>query len=330
MDKNLSDISLSVINLYEELVDYLVDNNKIKVSRKHYGKTTKIGDKIRKSNRSNIRFSEFIKYFDFVLRKRFPEELLHNYEDNIENFRIYSTCFQLGDFFKKKNKYAGRYNVNNNTIVINIKDEEIFYSIYHELFHMASTNRMITDRMQTGFFEYKNGLATGKGLNEGYTDYLANRYFADVGFRIGYPLEIKYVGALEQIVGQEKMENLYITSNPGGLVNELEKYDTTSNIIHFVRLLDYASNSNDSIVVINQRFHEMTRYLIKWYLRKTILNGENLFDPTVRRNVIAFAWQMPSKISIPNSETIELNISEIIDEEVSEVLKNNSSMNLRF
>ena len=322
MDKNLSDISLSVINLYEELVDYLVDNNKIKVSRKHYGKTTKIGEKIRKNNRSNIRFSEFINYFDYVLRNRFSEEFLHNYEDNIEDFKIYSTCFQLGDFFKKKNKYAGRYNVIDNTIVINIKDEAIFYSIYHELFHMASTNRMITDSIRTGFFEYKNGMPIGKALNEGYTDYIANRYFADVGFRIGYPLEIQYVGPLEQIVGQEKMENLYITSNPGGLLHELAKYDTESNIIDFIRLLDNASNATDNIVVINQRFIEMTRYLIKWFVRKTLLSGENLFDSIVRRKIISFAWQMPSKISVPNHNDINIDINKILDDEISDVLRN--------
>ena len=74
----------------------------------------------------------------------------------------------------------------------------------------------------------------------------------------------------------------------------------------------------------------MTRFLIKWYLRKTLLNGENLFDPVVRRKIISFAWQMPSNISVSNSQTIDLNISEIIDEEVSEVLRNSTGMNLRL
>lgn len=331
MAKDLSDISLSIVNLYEDFIDYLAENEKIKISRIPMLKNIKLNKSIKDNNLSNARFIEFVKYFEYILRRRFPEELLNNFNDNMTDFKIYSICFQLGDFLKVRGKFAGRYNPINNTIIINIKDEESFYSIYHELFHMASTNRMITDRIQTGFFVRHKGMPIGRGINEGYTDLLSYRYFGNAGLKIGYPLEYQYVRALEQVVGQEKMENFYITSNPNGLVHDLEKYDSMDNIIDFIKLLDNVNSMNDNKdVTISVRYNILTKYLIKWFIRKTIMNGENLFDPVVRRKVISFAWEIPSKINLPNSRIIKIDINRILDETVEEVFQENSIQHRRY
>lgn len=318
---NLSDISVSFISLYDEFIDYLLENKKI--NRSKISKPTKLGEKIIDNNLSKIRFSEFIKYFEYVIRNRFPEEILHNFDDNLSDLRIYSTYFQLADIMKKQSKYAGKYSATKNIIVINFKDKDLFYSIYHELFHMASTNKMITDRIQTGFFVYKNGFKTGNGLNEGYTDLLAHRYFGDVGSIIGYPLECQYAKVLEQIVGQEKMEKYYMTSNPGALVRELGKYDSEDNILYFIRAIDNIYNPDDNIIVKRSIIENITKSLIQWYIRKTIMNGENIFDPIVRRNVISFAWQIPARVINTDSSYIDIDINSIIDQVVDEMYGQN-------
>ena len=330
MDKDLSDISLSIVNLYEDLIDYLAENKKIKISRIPLLKNIRLNKSIKENNMSYERFNEFIRYFEYILKRRFPEELLNNFYDNVSDFKIYSVCFQLGDFLKKRERYAGRYNPVSNTIIINIKDGECFYSIYHELFHMASTNRMITDRVQSGFLVNHNGMSVGKGLNEGYTDLLAYRYFSHAGLKVGYPLEYRYAKVLEQVVGQETMEKLYITSNPNGLVHGLLKYDSMDNIIDFVKLLDNVNNmnNNENETAISVRYNILTKYLIKWLIRKTIMNGENLFDPVVRRKIISLAWEIPSNICLPNSKVIKIDINRILDETVEEVIQENS-MNYR-
>lgn len=319
MDRDLSDISLSFIYLYEEFMFYLLDDKKIKLSKVPIVKNTKIYNKEIKKNKSNIRFQEFLKYFEHVIKSRFSEEFLHNYYDNKNDLTIISTCFQLGDFIRSKIKYAGRYNVVNNVMVVNIKDEDLFYGIYHELFHMASTNRMNMDKLQTGFSVYKNGIYTGKGLNEGYTDYLANRYFANVGFKIGYPLEFLYASRLEKIVGKEKMEELYMSSDPQGLISELEKYDSQDNIIDFIKMLDNASSSRDNYIVQYNRYGYMAKYLITWFVKKELLDGKNIYDPEEKQKIIEFTYNIPATFDILDHKDVKINLDMILNTVIEEL-----------
>lgn len=327
MRKDLSDVSMSVLNLYEEFIYYLIDNNKLSVSRAPKNKHTKLGDSIRSRNKARDRFRDHINYFEFIIRKRFPDEMLHNFDDNLSDFKIYGICFQLGDVIKKIIKYAGKYQTKKNIIIIDINDEESQLSIFHELFHMASTNRMITDRIQTGFSVIKNGVDTGKGLNEGYTDLLAHRYFGHTGYRIGYPLEYQYAYALERIVGQKKMENWYMSANPALLVRELEKYDSTDNILYFIKLLDNINDEENNVVVRSTMAKDITRMLIQWYTRKIFLSGENLLHPYVVNNIYTYAWQIPAKIAnLDNYGSFNIDINGITNDVINEIIRENPHM----
>lgn len=319
MDRDLSDISLSFIYLFEEFMYYLADNNKIELSKVPIVKNTKIYNKVIKKNKSNIRFQEFIKYFEQVINEYFPKEVLHNFYDNLDDLTIVSTCFQLGDFIKSKTKYAGRYSTINNIMIVNIKDKDLFYGIYHELFHMASTNRMITGKLQTGFSICNNGIYVGKGLNEGYTDFLANRYFANVGFQIGYPLEFLYASRLEKIVGKEKMEELYMSSDPQGLISELEKYETKDNIVDFIQLLDNISYTNDNYIVQYNRYVYLAKYLITWFIRKEMFEGKNIYDPEEKQKIIEYTYNIPSTFDILSHKDVNINLDSIINTVIEEL-----------
>lgn len=65
--------------------------------------------------------------------------------------------------------------------------------IYHELFHYA--------------FRPNGGTTFRRGLNEGYTEALAHRYFSKE--KQAYPDNVHYVLELEKIVGMDVMENAY-------------------------------------------------------------------------------------------------------------------------
>ena len=331
MKKDLSDITLSFVNLYEEFINYLIDNKKLSVSKADKGRQTKLGKYIREKNKSREKFKEFINYFEKIVRNRFPSEVLHNFDDNVEEFRIYGVCFQLSNLIKKLDQYNGKYNPKKNTMIIDITNNDSVLSIFHELFHMASTNRMIVDYVQTGFFSYKDGMGIGKGLNEGYTDLLAQRYFGDVGTKIGYPLEYRYSLALETIVDREKMENLYMSSNSYQLVRELEKYDSADNIICFLKMLDTINYPNDYYVSRASKFSTITRFLITWYARKLVLQGKNILDVETQKEIYAYAWQLPEKIVNLNLKgSFKVNINWITEGVIEELVNQYSNTNKRF
>lgn len=325
MDKTINDYKNSIVSFYEEIILYLKEKKKFKLVKKLPNiNFAKFNANIRANNESKIRFSEFISLFDYVIRNNFPEELLHNYYDNMDDFGIYCTCFQLGDY-TKKDEYAGRYNTLENIICINIKDENQVKSIYHELFHLASTNRMQIDRIATGFSSYQYGQTIGSKLNEGYTDLMALRYFGSVGFVPAYITVLPYVNVLEQVVGKNKMEALYLTANPGELVRELSKYDSVENIMYFINNLDYVNDLKESYIDNEQRLRNTSIMLVQWYVRKLILNGENLTDSFVKNKIRAFAWQLPAAVENPKKlkEVYYIDINQIIEDVIEEELKNN-------
>ena len=321
MDKTYKDYAYSIVSYYEEVVDYVQKNKKFKLIKLPKINKAKFNSKIRENDESKIRFSEFINMFDYVIRRNFPEEVLNNYYDNISDFGIYCTLFQFG----KDEKYAGRYDILGNIINIDISNERLLGSIYHELFHLASTNRFQSERLATGFKSYQFGRTIGEKLNEGYTDLLANRYFENVGATIGYPIVMKYVSALEQVVGKEKMEAYYLTANPGALVNDLSVYDSIENIMFFINSLDYIhdlkGNHDDNEI----RLKNVSTILIQWYVKKMVINGENLLDPFVKNKIRAYAWQLPSAVENPKDlkEVYYVDINQIIEEVIEEELKIN-------
>ena len=330
MSYKFSDLSVSAIDLYEEFLNYLATNNKLKIKRVPLLGRTKLAKKIREKNISKERFAEFLSYFEQVLRYNFRGDLLHNFEDNIEDLEIDSTCFQLGDFLKKVNKYDGLYDIKKNKMYINIKDKSEINCIYHELFHLATTNRMITSHLQTGFRVIRNGRSIGLGLNEGYTDLMAYRYFGHVGYVPGYPVLYRYAAALEQIVGKERMEPYYLSSNPQALVNQLSRYDSTDNIIMFLQLLDGVVDLKEEVPVEGNRMNSITSILLKWYVRKAIMDGENIYDPNVRSRILNYAWQLPSKIILNNGRVLNININALLDNVVNEIMQSPGYNNRPF
>ena len=113
---------------------------------------------------------------------------------NLENFRRNMNCnFLVGISMDQINPDAGTtvFNENKNLFGIfadyNLVDRGV---IYHELFHFAS--------YPTNF---------RRGLNEGYTEILTHRYFNKS--KMAYPDNFDYVLKLENIIGQDVMEEAY-------------------------------------------------------------------------------------------------------------------------
>ncbi len=112
-------------------------------------------------------------------------------------------------------------------VIVNLNhSEDADFTVTHELFHAASSKNLFS----SGFHHFilssghtGSQIQIGRWLNEGYTELLNNRYF-DSDYGRSYIHEVFIMNKLEHIIGKEKMEELYITSDLKGLINEINKY----------------------------------------------------------------------------------------------------------
>lgn len=118
-------------------------------------------------------------------------------------------------------------------------------SIHHELMHIASSI-CHEDRIYTGFQQsIKIGnryYTVGRGLNEGFTDVLANRYF---GKEIdGYVEEAKFASWFESVIG-DKMTEYYFKADLVNLLDEASQY------VELDQVDDLLENINDVNTVLS-------------------------------------------------------------------------------
>ena len=146
----------------------------------------------------------------------------------------------------------GGYSTFRNVILLK-KNKNYMDYITHELFHMSSTIRD-NDKIYTGFFQKNKDFGIGIGLNEGYTQLLDERYFSDLtptkraNDTMIYPVSKKIAGWVEELVGKEVMEDMYIHANLDGLTMELCKYADGDKVLEFLSNMDtYYFEAEDKV-----------------------------------------------------------------------------------
>lgn len=117
-------------------------------------------------------------------------------------------------------------------------EENLVGTLNHELLHMASTYKK--GIVIFSGFEQNIGkkFHAGSGLNEGYTELLNRRYFSSAKVKGSYPEQQFIALGIEQIIGREKMETLYFNADLEGLVEELSKYVSVSDVHKLLRTID--------------------------------------------------------------------------------------------
>lgn len=195
-------------------------------------------------NQQTIDSRNFIKYIDkfiYVITTNFKKEDLTYFYNNVRTLRVFPDYFLL----KKDYKYGdilGFYMAAGNYIAY--KKDLVEQIIYHELFHMASSVYEYS-YIHSGFshtnLDTKDRI--GKGLNEGYTELLSNRYFSLENAPSSYYLESVLAKGVELLIGKEKMESLYLTSNLNGLIDELAKYSDKEKVEVFLSGIDNLTDS---------------------------------------------------------------------------------------
>jgi len=217
-------------------------------------------------------YRDILKFID-VIKRNFKESDLKNFYHNINGLVIINSE-------DVKNSYEGEYNPRENQMEIY---EYSPMAIFHELFHMASSIKH-GDVYFTGFKQYKSGDVIGKGLNEGYTQLLTERYF-DVEEGKSYPYQVDIMRHIETIVGREKMESLYLNADLLGLTRELNRYMSNEEIMRFIADMDFLQTNltdkkktHKENQLIKTCFKRINRFLIICYARKVRENTiENIF-----------------------------------------------------
>lgn len=224
----------------------------------------------------SLNFAKQLKYFTEKMIQNFKEEDLQNFLNNINSLKVKTISKKVS---KHHNYYTiGTYDTDINTICVTKEDAEI--AIYHELLHMASTKMTDDNTTRTGFHYINKYGNIGTGINEGYTYLLSKRYFEDTNY--GYNYQLIIAERLEEIIGREKMESLYLNANLYGLINELKKYDEEKVIMKFIYNLDFITNviGDKKRNFLRKKYlqdsiYSVSNFLIKCYLIKRLNEFEN-------------------------------------------------------
>lgn len=200
--------------------------------------------------------------------------------------------------------------------VINITDEKSFP---HELNHMSSSYYDGDD------YSGLSQNSFGTGLNEGYTELLAERYFKSGE---SYPAEFKIASNLEQIVGREKMEQYYYTANLFELIEELKQYDTHENIMKFIGYVDIVTSLIDNYfksrmfnAFLKKSMKKINLYLLKWYTikQKRLMENKNISLEQCYSKIYKYSKRL---YNLKNMESTKYKVltKKIIDKKIKEYL----------
>ena len=278
-------------------------------------------EEINIENLISQKYSEEILNFTKIIIEKFSKEDLTIFYNNIKNLKVETVPSIAHIFLKDK----GVYNIKTNKIFIFEKSADV--TIYHELFHMASSKK-IENNFFSGFEisvpEY-NYLPIGEGLTEGYTELLARRYF-NTDNQV-YEEQVFYAKKLEQIIGKEKMESLYLNADLNGLFNELKEYATPKEIVQFNADIDHTlkfSGIADKKMLpekIKEQYKtcakNIYKFLIKCYTKKRFNEIETIEKKEIyEEKMIKFIDEFVEYITdFPQGFFIGENIIDVIDDE---------------
>ena len=244
---------------------------------------------IKKLKKLNINFYLSITKNDksYIIDKSFGEEA-KTIKNQVENFtNTFESNFgeqenrnfkrNLASLYIKKNTdlthpdATGEYSVLKNTIFIK---KNVGLTLYHELFHTAAN---INEN--SGFERQENNLVYYRGINEGYTDLMTSKYFDDGKSRPGYFAETTICAMLDEIVGKDIMEKLYLNSNVEGLLNELYKYFGDDKALELLEILDSIYDEFDcenyNAEKVDKLLKQAYIYLCEAYITKMRLEYKN-------------------------------------------------------
>lgn len=252
-----------------------------------------------------------LKYYDF--------SYMH---ENIRSLKIQRMHLKSPKLIKRK--VAAYYNCRKNIIKYTPKMKDIV--LPHELLHMASTTKKSDNKSIFSGFSQSTNLSNYEliacGLNEGYTQLLAERYF-NIVYKV-YPIEKLIARKLEEIIGKEEMEKMYFSADLKSLVNIMSEYLDGKSIIMFLYCIDFLgvlyskSNLEKNFPLFKKAYYNIAESLIN--IKTAQLIREDISMREKQEKLIKFAREL--RYEIVNSEEFE-KYTLISNEAIDEIIKKN-------
>ncbi|MBR3660410.1 MAG: hypothetical protein IKN63_00710 [Bacilli bacterium] len=272
---------------------------------------------------------EFIKIMEDSLSKEDLIMIINNFNTLNIKFKNY----KITNFLFLDNTVGG-YNPLNNTLMLDINNFES--TIYHELFHVASSKNYLNKILISGFHLNKISLNNSKhtrsigiGINEGYTQYLAEKYFSNKKYIMSaYRYQVNVAKLIEEIIGEYKMQSLYFHANLMGLINELSFYNDYDKVMEFLTQLDFLHrklsytniNLKEKNTIINI-FCKVHVFLIETYLYKLLeeIKIYNLTEEQFNIKVLNFIEQIPIAVESKKVLYDEILTHELIEKTIERI-----------
>lgn len=255
-------------------------------------------------------FGELIMNFANTVKENIPEINLAIFLNNLNTLGTSIKSFGVSNRIFNRST-AGQYYPKKNTI--GLSKDTYNLTINHELFHASTTIiDKSTGMIYCGFQQISNkNTQIGEGLNEGYTQYLAEKYFGNNNSLItAYVYEKRIAETLEMIVGKEQMQLFYFNANLSGLVEYLKKYAPEEEIYKFINTLDFLNEHMDdkylipsSKEIIKNGFEFINSFLLKTALRKNIIDNTaaQLSTEDVLKRLIPILTLIPETVKSKNN-----------------------------
>jgi len=220
----------------------------------------------------------------------------------------------------------GKYDPIENSITINNISQNVLYS---STFYDENTNYLFsgfTCPLTNNHKSYYLGI----GIDEAYTEILTKRYF-NKGALDTTPLECTYTLLLEEIVGKEKMQELYSKADLPGLIDELSNYQTEDEIIAFLTSMDHVynyihqeNNVRNNKDILKENIQTIKHFLITCYANKTInLNPE--IDKESYYKIINQFYKKVSTNTTIGKKTLKTTNPEYLNNKIYEIYINNKN-----
>ena len=197
-------------------------------------------------------YNNSIKQFKKVFQENFTRqqnaEMLYRLKD-LRIKDVYDAKLKPGELVQ-----LGLYsNVYNTIYLFHYDEKKVPFNektvLFHELLHMASTRNT-----KLGFI---TGIEVpgiiGTNLNEGYTEYLTEKYFTrGMKYTDVDDYRIRIVKGIENMIGAKQMESYYFDANIGNLVRDLSRDIYVRDVLKLLYMIDHVDKPSFSRKRYNQ------------------------------------------------------------------------------
>lgn len=262
----------------------------------------------------NQGINEILIEFVNTMIQTFPKDDLVLLNNNLKKLNIVTRSFKLSNVLKHENTGA-QWIPEKNRIEISLQNYR--NTINHELLHVASTYISDNNMIHCGFYKYLNEHSNiGESINEGYTQYLAEKYFTKYPILKAYTYEKQIASAIELIIGRKLMQKLYFNADLNGLVLSLENFESIDNIYTFLNKMDYVTKTKKDKRIISV-LKEINYFVISMYLRKVMKENKDIDIKDLIKRMLPLIMVLPSQMTI---DKVAYKIND--DNEVFSIINN--------